>query len=223
MAHDAARGIRLGLSLDARELMSRAEREPEEIYNWSFLVRNNRLIICSDDAKSTRSTKLMITVNWPETSDLRVTGVAWVTNPKWNMISHPIPLSGEPKHAGGWIWRFSCPHSNKLVQTLHFDPENGLFVSREAIGRSQRRDNTARIVRHFTTLMELGNLAGGIDGFFSPAAKPKYMSQDMFEALEEAMTLQFIRMHLAVCGVPEPNFGDNGSITIPTPPKRRSR
>lgn len=224
MPHDAAHRISKPLSMDARELMSRAQRDQESVYNWSLASRNGRLVVCDDAVQRARSTSLLITVNWPKTFNARVTGVLWVTNSKWNMLAHPIQLTGEPKRAGGWLWRFTCPNSHRLVQTLYLDKESEQFVSREAVGRPRRRANSARIVRHFMTLMDLGNLAGGIDGNFSPIAKPEHMSQEIFEALENAMASQFICLHLAVCNMPDPSFGDDGnSIIIPAPSKRRRK
>lgn len=140
MPHDAAHRISKPLSMDARELMSRAQRDQESVYNWSLASRNGRLVVCDDAVQRARSTSLLITVNWPKTFNARVTGVLWVTNSKWNMLAHPIQLTGEPKRAGGWLWRFTCPNSHRLVQTLYLDKESEQFVSRErlvarAVGR----------------------------------------------------------------------------------------
>lgn len=222
MSHGAGRRTSKPISMDARELMSRAERDQESFYNWSLTSRNGRLVVCDDAVQQARSPSLMMTVNWPKTVNARVTGLLWVTNSKWNMLARPIQLTGEPKRAGGWLWRFTCPNSHRLVQTLFLDKAAERFVSREAVGRPRRRNNSARIVRHFMTLMDLGNLAGGIDDNFSPIARPEHMSQEIFEALKDAMASQFICLHLAVCNMPEPSFGDDGSIIIPTPSRHRA-
>jgi hypothetical protein len=224
MSHDAAHRTSKPLSMDARELMSRAERDQESVYNWSLTNRNGRLVVCDDAVQRARSTSLLITVNWPKTSNASVTGVLWVTNSTWNMLAHPIPLIGEPKRAGGCLWRFTCPNSHRLVQTLYLDREAEQFVSREAVGRPRRQASSARIVRHVKALMDLENLAGGIDNNLSPIAKPKHMSQEIFETLEHVLASQFVCLHLAVCNMPEPSFGDDGnSIIIPSPSKRRRK
>lgn len=223
MSHDAAHRTSKPLSMDARELMSRAERDQESVYNWSLASRNGRLVACDDAVQRARSTSLMITVNWPKTFNAQVTGVLWVTNSTWNMLAHPIPLTGEPKRAGGWLWRLTCPNSHRLVQTLYLDREAEQFVSRETVGRPRRQASSARIVRHVKAFMDLENLVGGIDNNLSPIAKPEHMSQEIFETLEHVLASQFVCLHLAVCDMPEPSFGDDGSIIIPTPSRRRSR
>lgn len=224
MSHGAAHRTSKPVSMDARALMSRAERDQESVYNWSLTNRNSRLVVCDDAAQRARSTSLMVTVNWPKTSNACVTGVLWVTNSKWNMLAHPIPLTGEPKRAGGWLWRLTCPNSHRHVQTLYLDKKAEQFVSRETVGRPRRQVSSARIVRHVKALMDLENLVGGIDGNLSPIAKPEHMSQEIFEALEHALASQFVCLHLAVCGMPEPSFGDDGnSIIIPSPSKRQRR
>lgn len=215
MPDDMSHGVLERLSLDARELMSCAEQEPKRSFVCSLIHRNGRLVACQDAPQGTKLATVMFSVNWPESSQTSVTGVLWITNLEWDMFFYPIPLTGDPKRAGGWLWRFLCPSTRSRVQTLHLDKAANRFISREAIGSPKRPENPARVHRHLMELTELGVLAGGLDSNFAPIKKPTHIEDWLFEALEYGISLEFLRWRCATYGMPQPTFGNDGSVVIP--------
>lgn len=223
MPDDTSNGAFERLSLDARELMSFAEQEPKRSFVCSLIKRNGRLVVCQDAPQRTKPATVMFNVNWPESPQASVTGVLWITNVEWNMFFYPIPVTGEPKHSGGWLWRFVCPNNRSRVQTLYLDSEATQFTSREAIGSPKRPENSARTLRHLMELSELGVLAGGLDSNFKPIKKPAHIDAWLFEALEDAISFEFLRWRCAAYDMPQPKFGKDGSVVIPVRLKRPRR
>ena len=59
----------------------------------------------------------------------------WTCGPALPSWARVLALTGVPRPAGGWVWTFVCPVSNKLVPVLYFDPRQGRFVSPPMFGR----------------------------------------------------------------------------------------
>jgi hypothetical protein len=90
-----------------------------------------------------------------------------------------------------------CPIKRSWEQMLYFGPDELLFVSRQAIGRKQRRSDIARILRIFSTILELEHTYGNL------SEKPRHMDDMDFERATKYRAFLYEELILASNGVPD--------------------
>ena len=209
MPRNAVHNRRCSFGLDTWVLMDNALRLGKRSdYEWSFKLAKGSIILCKANQKSTRAGKLLLSLNWPIKDQNFPTGFVTVSHPNWETLPRYVLLVGIPNKDGGFLWRFLCPITRRLVQVVYFDEKSQLFVSPAALGRGQRKSDIRRIVRNLGHLLKLEHKYGDLQ------EKPAGMSDLEFRMLKEAAESLDFDFLLAASGVPEPILNDDGWFDV---------
>jgi hypothetical protein len=142
---------------------------------------------------------------WPRRATDIVPGFAVLAHPTWETLPRIIPLAGIPTAIPqDRDWRFICPIKKTLEQILYLDSDSTLFVSRQALGRRQRRSDFARILRAFEQILRLEEKHGALDDI------PPNMSPWLYSQFKEAREALYLEWNLAFSGVPEDVLDNHG-------------
>src|SRR6266850_4918715 len=180
MFEKARQNPRNSLYLDTWMLMANALRRGKRaIYSWSYEIKNGSIVLCKGSKKSPRAGRIKLTMNWALKGQNSPAGVLTIAHPSWQTLPRVVLLAGIPNKDGGWLWRFLCPITRKLVQVVYFDEDSQLLVSRAALGRKQRKSDFRRIGRDLTGILTLQHKYGDL------SEKPTRMSDFAFGILKE--------------------------------------
>jgi len=177
-------------------------------YEWAFKPDKGSIILCKPSKKIPGAGKLRLSLNWPINDQIPPTGFVTVSHPRWETLARFVLLIGIPNKDGGFLWRFLCPITRRLVQVVYFDEKSQLFVSRAAFGRGQRKSDFRRIVRNLSDLLKLEHKYGDLQ------EKPAGMSDIHFHMLKEGGESLEYDFLLAASGVPEPILNDDGWFDV---------
>jgi hypothetical protein len=90
--------------------------------------------------------RLSFSIRWPAEPPDPNFGILELEHPSWNELLYRIVCVHVPTILpDDYDWRFLCPIRRTWEQMLYLEPDGMPFVSRRALGRSQRRSNLNRI------------------------------------------------------------------------------
>jgi hypothetical protein len=210
MPRSARSDQRCSFSLDTWVLMDSALRLGKRtIYDWSFVLDKCSISHCKPNKRPPEAGMIRLCLDWPRKHQAPANGFAVVSHPNWKTLPRIVLLVGIPNIDGGWVWRFLCPITRKLVQVVFYDEESQLFVSPAARGRRQRRSDVRRFLRHIGHALEqLEHKYGDLE------QKPAGMSDGTFSLLKEVADSHHVDFHLSASGVPEAILNDTGSFDV---------
>ncbi|MEH6949989.1 hypothetical protein V4R08_01325 [Nitrobacter sp. NHB1] len=174
--------------------------------NWHFDIRDGNVVLLNHiQGRPYRTGIFLLRIMWPKRATTITPGFAILAHPTWGTLPRIIPLAGIPTPLPqDRDWRFICPIKRTFEQILFLDSESMLFVSRQALGRRQRRSDFARIQRAAVQILRLEHEYGALD------ENPPDMSPWLFDLLKEAREALYLELNLAACSVPEHVLDDNG-------------
>jgi hypothetical protein len=174
--------------------------------NWHFDIRDGNVVLLKHiQGRPNRSGIFLLRIMWPKRATTIAPGFAVLAHPTWQTFPRIIPLAGIPTAIPqDRDWRFICPIKRTFEQILFLDSESMLFVSRQALGRRQRRSDSARIERAAEHILRLEDKHGALD------ENPPDMSPWLFDLLKDAREALYLELNLAACSVPEHVLDDDG-------------
>lgn len=193
------------ISLDSWQLIDAAiSPDDRSSQNWNFDIRDGNVVLLNRiQRRPCHAGVFLLRVMWPRRATAIAPGFAVLAHPTWETFPRIIPLAGIPTAIPQERdWHFICPIKRTLEQILYLDSESTLFVSRQALGRRQRRSDLARIQRALVQIHRLEDKHGALD--------PPNMSPWLYGLFKEAREALYLELKLAVSGVPEDILDDHG-------------
>lgn len=195
------------ISLDSWQVMGPAtslDGQPNQ--NWNFDIRDGNVTLLNRIQRwPCRGGAFLLRVMWPRGAADIAPGFVVLAHPTWRTLPQIIPLAGIPTAIPqDRDWRFICPITRGLEQILYLDSKSELFVSRQALGRRQRRSDLARVQRALLQILDLEHKYGALD------ENPPNMSPWLFDQFKEAREALYLEWKLAASGVPADVLDDHG-------------